>query len=209
VASLPYFLAHTQRQLVLLANFILLLDAFLHPIIKVVNFSDISKRLFGEYLRTMPDSKNVYPQTYLNKLLEGPKFKLEENYHYVLRGLFLSTFFAYSVPLSFLYYALAIMIEYVVQRYLLLRVCKVPPRISSELAKMSMRVLGMLPAMMILGSIVYKELETPLTLADQWLQIIFFAVSIGFAIVYELYCRRFPNDFVQTKPYSACFPKIP
>lgn len=74
--SLPYFLNTHSRNLVLLVNFTLFVDAFSHPLIKAFNLSHISKKLMGEYIKKMQTNKNFYTQDYLNRLLEGTRFKL-------------------------------------------------------------------------------------------------------------------------------------
>lgn len=74
--TLPYSLETGTDNLVLLINFVLFLDAFSHPLIKAFNLTHFSRKLMGEYIKKLESSKNVYTQDYLNRLLEGTKFRL-------------------------------------------------------------------------------------------------------------------------------------
>ena len=51
--SLPYFLNLIYRNLVLVINFTLLIDALTHPLIKACNPSHITQKLYGEYIKKL------------------------------------------------------------------------------------------------------------------------------------------------------------
>ncbi len=108
--ALPYSLNELGSDLILVINFTLVLDAFMHPFIKAFNLTSIVNKLLGEYIKELDPSKNVYTQHYLNTLLEGQKFRLGENYHYILRALILSSYYAYAAPLGFFYYFVSMFI---------------------------------------------------------------------------------------------------
>jgi hypothetical protein len=57
-------------------------------------------------------------------------------------------------PFALLYYITSLVFEYWVQKYLLLRKCKIPPKFSSELSSRFVQSLGILPIIYVLG--VYK-----------------------------------------------------
>lgn len=138
-------------------HLLLMLDAYIHFIIKIFNFENIYKKVFASYINNLPTNKNPYPQRFLNKLVEGRKFKLGENYHFVLRGLLISVYYAHATPFAFIYYASALTIEYWVQKYLLLRKCRVPPKFSSELGDRFIELLGAMPVLYVLGVYQYTK----------------------------------------------------
>ncbi len=84
-------------------------------------------------------------------MMEGREFTLGENYHYILRSIVVSCFYAHITPFCFGYYVLSLTIEYWVQKYLLLRRCKIPPKYSQLIGDKFMQALGSLPAIYILG----------------------------------------------------------
>jgi hypothetical protein len=74
----------------------------------------------------------------------------------VFRALFLSSYYAYAAPLGFFYYSISIIIEAIVQKYLLCRVCKMPAKYSSKLAETFVDSLSIIPGSLILGTLLFE-----------------------------------------------------
>jgi hypothetical protein len=109
---------------------LLLVDSLTHSAIKIFNVANVYSRIYCEYINHLPKASNPYTQSYFNRLMEGWEFKIGENYHYLFRGLCLYAFFARPAPLAAFFYVASFTIEYWIQKYILLRKCKCPPKVS-------------------------------------------------------------------------------
>ena len=69
----------------------------------------------------------------------------------MLGGLLASVYFTHVLPFGYLIYVSAIIVEYWIQKYMLLRKCKIPPTFSRDIADSYMHGLALLPLIYILG----------------------------------------------------------
>lgn len=107
---LPYTSQLPREETILFINIAIFFDAFIHPIIKIFNFANIYKKMIAGHIVNLDRSKNPYPQNYLNRMMEGRQFTLGENYHFLLRAIVISCFYAHITPFCFGYYAISLTI---------------------------------------------------------------------------------------------------
>ncbi len=107
---LPYTSELPREETILFINAAIFFDAFIHPIIKIFNFANIYKKIIAGHIANLEKSKNPYPQNYLNRMMEGREFTLGENYHFILRAIVISCFYAHITPFCFGYYAMSLTI---------------------------------------------------------------------------------------------------
>ena len=113
----------------------------------------------------------------------------------MMRGLILSSYYIYSAPLGSLYYLLAFTTEAVLQKYLLVRQCKTPPKLSYQLAHNFLHALGIVPFCSVLGTIIFRLLGNSLAIWDLWLEWLLLALSAAFAVYYGLYLSQSGYSF--------------
>jgi len=106
---------------------------------------------FTDYIIRLVPEENPYTQDYLNRLMEGGNFGLGEDYYFMYRSLLVPVYFAHIVPLSFLIYGVALILEYWIEKYMLLRKCKIPPKFSRDISDSYMHGIAILPAFYVLG----------------------------------------------------------
>lgn len=93
--------------------------------------------------------------------------------------------------MGFLYYSISIIIEGMVQKYLLLRVCKTPFKFSTHVAFAFIDTLGLVPLSLIAGTIFYKKVTGSLEGVHFWRLLLLLLLSIGFLWFYFVYLNRF------------------
>jgi len=148
---IPYLLKWNNQEQILLVYCLILLDAGFYLVNKTFSFSTIYRKVFSDYIIRLVPEENPYTQDYLNRLMEGGNFGLGEDYYFMYRSLLVPVYFAHIVPLSFLIYGVALILEYWIEKYMLLRKCKIPPKFSRDISDSYMHGIAILPAFYVLG----------------------------------------------------------
>ena len=90
------------------------------------------------YVRRLKPEDNPYTQEYVNKLWQGHKISNADNYQYITRVLFVTTWFASVAPVGVFLSLLGVVLDLWISKILLVKVYKIPENISEDIAKPSM-----------------------------------------------------------------------
>ena len=80
-------------------------------------------------------------QRVMNKMLEGPDFELAERYGEVMNLIFVVFLYSTAMPLVYALLALSLGLQYLMEKYELLKLCKKPPAYTADLALMTANTL--------------------------------------------------------------------
>ena len=80
-------------------------------------------------------------QRVMNKMLEGPDFELAERYGEVMNLIFVAFLYSTAMPLVYALLALSLGLQYLMEKYELLKLCKKPPAYTADLALMTANTL--------------------------------------------------------------------
>ena len=119
----------------------MLANAFSEPLFKLfdpVMWFHIAKR---RWVAGLSPSKNPYTQEYVNKLWEGHEISNPDNYQYITRVLFITTWFATVAPMGVLASLVALGIDYWISKWLLVRYYKIPENVGEDIAKPTLNAL--------------------------------------------------------------------
>jgi hypothetical protein len=89
--------------------------------------------------------------------MEGCDFEIGAGCYFMFRGLIVAVYFTHIVPFGYLIYVIALILEYWIEKYMLLRKCKIPPTFSRDITDSYMHGLALIPVIYILG--VYKFVD--------------------------------------------------
>lgn len=110
----------TDIHLVMLAN------AFSEPLFKLfdpVMWFRIFRRC---YISRLKPEENPYTQEYVNKAWEGHAISNPDNYQYITRTLFITTWFATVAPMGVFFSLIALVLDYWISKWLLVRYYQIP-----------------------------------------------------------------------------------
>ena len=146
----------------------------------------------------------------MNKLWEGHQIQNADNYQYITRVLFITTWFASVAPLGVFISLIGIILDYWISKILLSKVYKIPENISEDIARPTLMGLELLPLVYICGIIVFNFSVTPnnnfLILVDEMFNYSLTTLLIIFSIIgYALFCKRTPlSKISRTYSKSKC-----
>lgn len=102
-------------------------DAFLGPLIRVLNIGGNIKYFYG--------TANAKTQESLESMFKGTSWMLAERFSDMSKTIYVTLFFAALAPIAYLLCAIAMVANYCVDKYLLLRVWQVPPNLDASIVK--------------------------------------------------------------------------
>ena len=108
-------------------QFLMLIDLFSSPLVRLFDIYN----LFCRYVYAPRVAKT---QVQLNRYFNGTFWNLAERYTDMMKKVFFTFFYAWLVPSGFLITSIALCFDYIVDKYLLLRRWRTPPRIHSHLS---------------------------------------------------------------------------
>lgn len=82
---------------------------------------------------------------------EGPAISNADNYQYLYRVLIITAWFAHSAPLGVLVSFIGLVLDYWINKYMLLRLCKTPEHLSKCIAIPIIKCLQILPLVYLFG----------------------------------------------------------
>lgn len=86
------------------------------------------------YVAQLKSEDNPYTQEYVNQLWEGYHISNSDNYQYITRVLFITTWFASVAPVGVLLSIIGVFLDYWISKYLLVRFYKIPENVSEDIA---------------------------------------------------------------------------
>ena len=110
-------------------------NAFSEPLFKLfdpIMWFRIFRRLYVSRLKA---EENPYTQEYMNKLWEGHSIQNADNYQYITRVLFVTTWFASVAPLGVFISLVGIILDYWISKVMLSKVYKIPENISEDIVR--------------------------------------------------------------------------
>ena len=161
-ALMPYLVntfiysARTSEQLIWDIHFILLCNAFSTPISKCFDPMLWLRKLMRIYIR-FKGKKCLMTQYNVNYWFENTSIDIAENYAFVTRTLLLAVWYSSVAPLGLIYCLLGLMVNYWLDKYLLLRVHSFPLYQSEEIIYKFINNLEVIPYLYMYGAIEYHS----------------------------------------------------
>lgn len=94
------------------------------------------------------------------------------------------------------------------QKHLLFKVCKTPPKFSVKLINTFIRSLGIVPFFLILGTLVFKLRNEEKSLEDLWPLATLQLISMCFLYFYAVYLEQFSNEYEEAESYFTVREKL-
>lgn len=138
-------------------------NAFSEPLFKLIDPVMWYKYFRRVYISGLKPEENPYTQEYINKLWEGHEISNADNYQYITRVLFVTTWFASVAPVGVLISLIGIILDYWISKVLLVKIYKIPENVSEDIVLPTLMGLELLPLVYICGVLqfTYKVSTSP------------------------------------------------
>lgn len=107
-------------------HLVMIANAFSEPLFKLVDPLMWYRIAMRWYVTRLKPEDNPYTQEYVHQLWEGHSIGNADNYQYITRVLFVTTWFASVAPVGVLLSLIAVVLDYWILKALLAKVYKVP-----------------------------------------------------------------------------------
>lgn len=128
----------------------------------------------------------------VNTFYEGEYFDVAENYVYIIGAIIHASFFAHLQPFIIILVAIMVLIFYLISRFKLLYMCKIPEMTELLVFETALAQAGLVPIMYGTGSLVISFMEdqiSPNKIQMPWISSLI-AIGIGLIGIFN------PGDFL-------------
>lgn len=179
-ALMPYLIDTIYKEqssfLIYNIHIILLSNAFSTPLYKLFDPVYFLKKILQFYIRYKKDVNIT--QIECNEIFESHYIDLAENYAYVTRTLYLSTWYASVAPLGIIFSIVGLIFNYWLDKYLLLRVYSYPQNQNENIIFKYVNNLEILPYLYLFGAIEYtRRLIISANLADYIFSFLLYGIT--------------------------------
>lgn len=107
-------------------HLIMIANAFSEPLFKLFDPVMWYRIIMRAYVRRLKPEDNPYTQEYVNKLWQGHQISNADNYQYITRVLFVTTWFASVAPVGVFLSLVGFALDFWISKILLVKVYKIP-----------------------------------------------------------------------------------
>lgn len=146
----------SSEQLIWDIHFILLCNAFSTPLSKIFDVFLWFRKIMRIYIR-FKGKKCLIPQYNVNYWFENTSMDVAENYAYITRTFLLAVWYSSVAPLGLIYCLIGLSFNYILDKYLLLKVHAIPLHQTEEIIYKFINNFEIIPYLFLYGAIEYHS----------------------------------------------------